>query len=263
MKNLKTQSLRQKIQLMRQREEEDEVLETTEIEDCANMDNGKPRLSLVSDKMGTSESENDDSPRSISQIDPSSVAELPHVCAFNIPCCRVSAGLTWGKPCVMELATLRKDVTKGFKRLLKFGRKSRGAEGLADWISATTSEGDDDTEDGRDPANRSSEDLRKSRMGLSQGHPSDDGFNESELFNEQVQALHSSIPAPPSNFKLRDDHISEALLKAVEYSVKSCLKDFPTLSDVFPEKFSLRVALSSFKLGASLISPNLNLDLLG
>jgi len=79
----------------------------------------------------------------------------------------------------------RKDVTKGFKRLLKFGRKSRGAEGLVDWISATTSEGDDDTEDGRDPANRSSEDLRKSRMGFSQGHPSDDGFNESELFNEQ------------------------------------------------------------------------------
>lgn len=78
----------------------------------------------------------------------------------------------------------RKDVTKGFKRLLKFGRKTRGSESLADWISATTSEGDDDTEDGRDLANRSSEDLRKSRMGFSHGHPSDDSFNESELFNE-------------------------------------------------------------------------------
>ncbi|KAL8507855.1 hypothetical protein ACS0TY_018411 [Phlomoides rotata] len=32
-------------------------------------------------------------------------------------------------------------------------RKSRGSESLVDWISATTSEGDDDTEDGRDPAN--------------------------------------------------------------------------------------------------------------
>ncbi|XP_020225708.1 uncharacterized protein LOC109807575 isoform X2 [Cajanus cajan] len=80
----------------------------------------------------------------------------------------------------------RKDVTKGFKRLLKFGRKTRGSESLADWISATTSEGDDDTEDGRDLANRSSEDLRKSRMGFSHGHPSDDSFNESELFNEQA-----------------------------------------------------------------------------
>ncbi|GFZ04330.1 hypothetical protein Acr_16g0009540 [Actinidia rufa] len=79
----------------------------------------------------------------------------------------------------------RMDVTKGFKRLLKFGRRSRGTESLVDWISATTSEGDDDTEDGRDPAIRSSEDLRKSRMGFSQGHPSDDSFNESEFYSEQ------------------------------------------------------------------------------
>ncbi|KAI5422311.1 hypothetical protein KIW84_045675 [Lathyrus oleraceus] len=101
----------------------------------------------------------------------------------------------------------RKDVTKGFKRLLKFGRKTRGSETLADWISATTSEGDDDMEDGRDLANRSSEDLRKSRMGFSHGHPSDDSFNE-------IQSLQSSIPAPPAHFKLRDDHISGSSLKA-------------------------------------------------
>lgn len=103
----------------------------------------------------------------------------------------------------------RKDVTKGFKRLLKFGRKSRGTESLADWISATTSEGDDDTEDGSDIANRSSEDLRKSRMGYSH-----DGFNDGELFNEQVQALRTSIPTPPANFKLREEHLSGSSLKA-------------------------------------------------
>ncbi|XP_034896110.1 uncharacterized protein [Populus alba] len=258
------------------KEEEDEGLETTEIEDCAKMDNGKPRLSLDSDKMGTSGSENDESLRSISQIDPSSVAELPasvpstfhavgslqdspgespvswnsrmqHPFSYphetsdidayvdspiGSPASWNSHSLThteadvarmrkkWGsaqKPILVANSShnqSRKDVTKGFKRLLKFGRKSRGAEGLVDWISATTSEGDDDTEDGRDPANRSSEDLRKSRMGFSQGHPSDDGFNESELFNEQVQALHSSIPAPPANFKLRDDHLSGSSIKA-------------------------------------------------
>lgn len=77
-----------------------------------------------------------------------------------------------------------KDMTRGFKRLLKFGRKSRGSESLVDWISATTSEGDDDTEDGRDPANRSSDDLRKSRMGISHAQASEDGFNETEFFNE-------------------------------------------------------------------------------
>ncbi|GMH16045.1 hypothetical protein Nepgr_017886 [Nepenthes gracilis] len=106
----------------------------------------------------------------------------------------------------------RKDVTKGLKRFLKFGRKSRGAESLADWISATTSEGDDDTEDGRDPASRSLEDIGKSRMGFSHGHASDDGFNETD-FNEEVQAFQSSIPAPPANFKLRDEHFSGSSLK--------------------------------------------------
>ncbi|XAR49862.1 hypothetical protein NMG60_11004024 [Bertholletia excelsa] len=108
----------------------------------------------------------------------------------------------------------RKDVTKGFKRLLKFGRKSRGNESLVDWISATTSEGDEDTEDGRDSCSRLSEDIRKSRMGFSQGHPSDDSFNESEFYSEQVQALRTSIPAPPANFKLREDHLSGSSIKA-------------------------------------------------
>ncbi|KAK6148773.1 hypothetical protein DH2020_016298 [Rehmannia glutinosa] len=76
-----------------------------------------------------------------------------------------------------------KDMTRGFKRFLKFGRKNRGSD-LVDWISATTSEGDDDTDDGRDPASRYSEDFKKSRMGFSQAQPSDDSFNESEFFHE-------------------------------------------------------------------------------
>ncbi|XP_075520222.1 uncharacterized protein LOC142553675 [Primulina tabacum] len=108
----------------------------------------------------------------------------------------------------------RKDMTRGFKRFLKFGRKNRGSESLVDWISATTSEGDDDTEDGRDPANRSSEDLRKSRMGFSQAQPTDDSFNEGEFFNEQVQPSQSCIPAPPANFKLREDQMSGSSIKA-------------------------------------------------
>uniref|UniRef100_A0A1J3JE87 COP1-interacting protein 7 n=1 Tax=Noccaea caerulescens TaxID=107243 RepID=A0A1J3JE87_NOCCA len=103
----------------------------------------------------------------------------------------------------------QQDVTKGLKRLLNFGRKNRAAENLADWISATTSEGDDDTEDGRDLANRSSEDLRKSRMGFLQTHPSDDSFNESELFNEQAQSTNV-----PLSFKLKEDQTSGTSVKA-------------------------------------------------
>ncbi|XP_042052346.1 uncharacterized protein LOC121797725 [Salvia splendens] len=122
----------------------------------------------------------------------------------------------WGaaeKPMVATNSS-RKDMTRGFKRLLKFGRKNRGSETMADWVSATTSEGDDDTEDGRDLANRSSEDLRKSRMGFSLAQPSDDGFNENELFNDSEQSSQSSIPAPPANFRLREDHVSGTSIKA-------------------------------------------------
>ncbi|XP_076885755.1 uncharacterized protein LOC143535361 [Bidens hawaiensis] len=104
----------------------------------------------------------------------------------------------------------RKDMTKGFKRLLKFGRKGRGSDNLADWISATTSEGDDDTEDGRDVSNRSSDELRKSRMGY--GH--EGSFNETDFYTDQMHTLQTSIPTPPANFRLRDDHLSGSSMKA-------------------------------------------------
>lgn len=77
----------------------------------------------------------------------------------------------------------RKDVTKGFKKLLKFGRKTRGADGLNDWVSASTaSECDDDMEDGRDLAMGSSDDFRKSRMGYPSAY---DGFVDTDVFAEQ------------------------------------------------------------------------------
>eukprot|EP01018_Ginkgo_biloba_P027748 Gb_39029 [translate_table: standard] len=131
----------------------------------------------------------------------------------------------WGsaqKPVLVVSQQSHKDVPKGFKRLLKFGRKSRGSETVTtDWVSAsTTSEGDDDTEDTRDLAVRSADDLlRKSRMGSVPMHPSYDrsydygsisGSVEGESFHEQgtIQSLRSSIPAPPANFKLREDHLA-------------------------------------------------------
>lgn len=62
----------------------------------------------------------------------------------------------------------RKDLTKGIKRFLKFGKKTRAADSLMDWVSVTTSEGDDDF------AYRSSDELRKSRMATSQSQFSED-----------------------------------------------------------------------------------------
>ncbi|XP_020273229.1 probable GPI-anchored adhesin-like protein PGA55 isoform X2 [Asparagus officinalis] len=107
----------------------------------------------------------------------------------------------------------QKDVSKGFKRLFKFGRKSRGADYLVnDWVSASTaSEGDDDTEDGRDLGSRTSDELRKSRMGYSGSY---DSFNDCDTLPEQVQSLRSSMPHGPGNFKLREDHLSGSSSKA-------------------------------------------------
>lgn len=85
----------------------------------------------------------------------------------------------------------RKDMAKGFKRLLKFGRKSRGGtDGVNDWVSAasTTSEGDDDilevgevgpTFGGLLPG----EEFRRSNLGYSLA--AYDGFSESDVFGEQ------------------------------------------------------------------------------
>lgn len=273
-------------------EEEEEELETMPVKDCADMDNGETRLSQEYDKSANSGSENGDSMRSLSQVDPTSVAELPatvpstfhnvgslqdspngspiswnsrmhhpfsyphetsDIDAFvdspiGSPASWNSHSLTqteadaarmrkkWGaaqKPIVVANAShnqSRKDVTKGFKRLLKFGRKSRGADSLVDWISATTSEGDDDAEDGRDVANRSSEDLRKSRMGFSHGHPSDDSFNESE-FNEQGNLLFPLF--------LSFSYLLFLFLEVNKFIEKSIRKALPKYTDciqVIPQK---------------------------
>ncbi|KAL4289795.1 hypothetical protein GQ457_14G007530 [Hibiscus cannabinus] len=255
------------------KEDEEDELETRAVDDFADMENGTARLSQESGKSENSGAENDDSLRSLSQVDPESVAGLSAAVSatFHPPASLqdspgespvswnsrmnhpfsyphetsdmmdspIGSPASWNSHSLaqseMDAAQMRKkwgsaqkpfhvanvthnqshrDVTKGFKRLLKFGRKSRRTENFVDWVSATTSEGDDDIEDGRDPANRLSEDLRKSRMGFSQGHRSEDGLNESELFNDQVQSLRTSIPAPPANFKLREDHMSGSSIKA-------------------------------------------------
>ncbi|ESQ35064.1 hypothetical protein EUTSA_v10006648mg [Eutrema salsugineum] len=79
----------------------------------------------------------------------------------------------------------RKDLAKGIKRLLKFGKKTRAADNLMDWVSVTTSEGDDDF------AYRSSDELRKSRMASSHSQLSED-----------EQASNNSIHQ--ASFKVKD-----------------------------------------------------------
>ncbi|CAA7401210.1 unnamed protein product [Spirodela intermedia] len=87
----------------------------------------------------------------------------------------------------------RKESSRGFKRLLTFGRKNKGAESpVIDWVSASTtaSEGEDDAEDARDPSG----DLRKSRMGVPHCHYLHDGFNaEVDYLHEQAGASESTF----------------------------------------------------------------------
>ncbi|KAE8667164.1 putative Sequence-specific DNA binding transcription factor [Hibiscus syriacus] len=197
------------------KEDEENELETRAVDDFDDMEIRTARLSQESDKSGDSRAENDDSLRSLSQVDPTSVAVLPaaipttfHPAAsfqdspgespvswnsrmhhpFSYPHetsdidapidSPIGSPASWNSHLLvqteMDAARMRKkwrsaqkpfhvanvthnqsrrDVTKGFKKLLKFGRKSRGTYNFVDWISATTSEGDDDIEDGRDPAN--------------------------------------------------------------------------------------------------------------
>ncbi|MCO5592190.1 hypothetical protein L7F22_046186 [Adiantum nelumboides] len=98
-----------------------------------------------------------------------------------------------------------KESVKGFKRLLKFGRKGRSSEvAAADCISAsTTSEGDDESEEqGRFVEEVSSRGMLFERR-----------FNDVLRDHNQAeeggsgQPLRSSIPTPPANFKMRGDHM--------------------------------------------------------
>ncbi|KAF3635815.1 putative nucleolysin TIAR-like [Capsicum annuum] len=94
----------------------------------------------------------------------------------------------------------RKDKARGFKRLLKFGMKSPGADSFVkDWITATISKRSDCTRNGHDSPHRSDHSLYKD-----------------VLFNERVQSLHRSIPATPANFKLRENHLSGSSIKAAK-----------------------------------------------
>ncbi|GJW76036.1 hypothetical protein Tco_0137718 [Tanacetum coccineum] len=154
------------------------------------------------EELGTTETEDQIvADESFSQVDHTSVAELPATVTSPFPV--QDSPDESPEPCILESTAnrsrcssneeemgiaqksslianssglqSRKDMAKGFKRLLNFGRKSRHTDNLSDYISATTSEGDDDVEDGEDLANRSLEDLRKSRIGYSHG------FNESDF----------------------------------------------------------------------------------
>ncbi|KAI3864328.1 hypothetical protein MKW92_047808 [Papaver armeniacum] len=168
--------------------------------------------------------------RSFCQVDRDSVAELALPSKFHTslgqmqdspsesPSSDVDASVdspvgspaSWNS---QSLAQMEADAARMRKKWVVLNQLScRGTESLVDWISATTSEGDEDTDDGRDFTNRSSEDLRKSRMGLSH-----DVLNDGDLFNEQVQALRS-IPNAPAHFRLRDDHLSGSSLKAPKSS---------------------------------------------
>ncbi|MCO5596438.1 hypothetical protein L7F22_050501 [Adiantum nelumboides] len=103
-----------------------------------------------------------------------------------------------------------KEPSKGFKRLLHFGRKSRAAETTTDCVSvSTTSEGDDDADDVRESGSQLSDEvLQKIRMqkrGFEYGNMGDH-LSYSE--HDTSHFFGSAIPPPPANFKLREELLS-------------------------------------------------------
>ncbi|KAH9309218.1 hypothetical protein KI387_037129, partial [Taxus chinensis] len=146
----------------------------------------------------------------------------------------------WGKAQKIVLATAsqqprHKDVPTGLKRLLKFGRKNRGSERITDCASAsTTSEGDEDTEETKDLTGRSADHfLRRTRTQAktiltgqsSYDFGSSNGHQEIESFPElsSTQSSGSSIPAPPVNFKPREDNLSGVTMIKGEFPRASSL----------------------------------------
>ncbi|KAI5079928.1 hypothetical protein GOP47_0005828 [Adiantum capillus-veneris] len=110
-----------------------------------------------------------------------------------------------------------KEPSKGFKRLLHFGRKSRTSETTTDCVSvSTTSEGDDDADDVRESGSQLSDELlqkiRMQKRGFEYGNMGDQmGYPDQDT----SQFFGSAIPPPPANFKLREEHLSGGnLIKA-------------------------------------------------
>ncbi|KAH7416394.1 hypothetical protein KP509_14G089800 [Ceratopteris richardii] len=106
-----------------------------------------------------------------------------------------------------------KEPTRGFKRLLKFGRRSRATPEIivTDGVSASThSEGDDDAEVMKKDMNaRFTQDMLQKlkhddRLMKDLGISTANGIHG---YNP-VRSMQSSIPIPPSNFKLKYDHAS-------------------------------------------------------
>ncbi|XP_071710997.1 uncharacterized protein [Rutidosis leptorrhynchoides] len=202
---------------------------TIETEDQAVVDQVESRSSPESETLMNSESENGNTSQSFSQADHTSAAESPVTVTPLVQNSPGESPISWNsypyshtheaydvespmrspaswnnlQPTEADYATRMRmkwgvaHKPKSFKRLFNFGRKYNDNDNSSDYISATTSEGDDDTED-----------QRKSRNGYL------NGFGDNDYYKDEVHTSQSSIPTPPANFRLREDHMSGSSIKA-------------------------------------------------
>ncbi|KAI5070593.1 hypothetical protein GOP47_0014936 [Adiantum capillus-veneris] len=117
-------------------------------------------------------------------------------------------------PQKLATALSNKESAKGFKKLLKFGRKNRAPDAAtADWASSyATSEGDDESED-----QKYSIDERNAKGKLDECKAVNIKGDQYITADKTLaaQSMRSSIPTPPANFKIRDDQlIGGTMLKA-------------------------------------------------
>ncbi|GLJ37028.1 hypothetical protein SUGI_0750280 [Cryptomeria japonica] len=119
----------------------------------------------------------------------------------------------WGsaqKP-ILDPQYSQKDAPKGFKRLLKFGRKNRSEMGTTDSLSGFPfAEGDEGIEELKEPFRRNANNLQRGQVqakAIRPGNASSDRSYDFQSTNSSVHSIQSSV--------LQDEHLTgSTLLKA-------------------------------------------------
>ncbi|CAK9864250.1 unnamed protein product [Sphagnum jensenii] len=115
----------------------------------------------------------------------------------------------WATSQVSAPPITMKESPRGLKRLLKFGRKKTSASTATEWPSISSpSEADEDAGVVSSERGVWSEDSHVTHIGVKSSASRIHPLSNTHSWLDAVPFVRSSIPTPPPNFKLREDHLS-------------------------------------------------------
>ncbi|CAM6035067.1 unnamed protein product [Sphagnum compactum] len=115
----------------------------------------------------------------------------------------------WATSQVSAPPITMKESPRGLKRLLKFGRKKTSASTATEWPSISSpSEADEDAGVVSSERGVWSEDSHATHIGVKSSASRIHPLSNTHSWLDAVPFVRSSIPTPPPNFKLREDHLS-------------------------------------------------------